>query len=139
MEEKIKNAIEQYQCSGCMNGGDISCFQSYGAGAGCGKHYTGTIIIPIGKIFPGMPKGFNRLGSYANMKPRIYEQWKAEDDHYNTWNVPVWKYLDPETNYTFIRGICPRTTQPFIDIFLENCMDKINCLEITEEIHKFMD
>jgi len=25
MEEKIKNGIEEYQCSGCKNGGDISC------------------------------------------------------------------------------------------------------------------
>lgn len=139
MEDNIKEAIEHYQCSGCINGGDISCFQPYGAGVGCGYHMAGTMISNIGKIFLGMPKGFNRLGVYPDMKPRLYSQWKDEDDHYNTWNIPVWKYLDPETGYTLVRGICPRTTWPFIDIFMENCMDKVNCMEITSDIHKGMD
>lgn len=136
MENIQKEAIERYQCSGCMNGGDISCYKPYGGGAGCGNHYAGTIISSIGKIFLGLPKGFCRLGQYADMKPRIYLKW--EEDHYNMWNVPVWKHLDEYGN-TLVRGMCPRTTWPFIDIHIGDVRGKIDCLEITQEQIDAMD
>ena len=31
---------------------------------------------PFGKIYLGMPKGFNRLGSYGEMKPNIFEKFE---------------------------------------------------------------
>jgi len=142
MKTVIKNAIEEYQCSGCVSGCDIKCFQSnsnVGCGVGCGKHLAGTIILSIGKIFLGMPKGFNRLGSYNDMKPYIFEKfddcgWYNHNDCNNDckFNIPVWKYLN-ENGHTLVRGISPRTNSPFIHIFLENCIDKIDCFEITKE------
>lgn len=135
MKNKIKEAIETYQCPGCINGSDITCFTPH-EGFGCGNHRSGTMMLSIGKIFLGLPKGFTRLGFYDAMIPRIYEA--LEKDHYNQWNVPVWKHLNEE-GYTLVRGICPRTNWPFIDIILENCIDKIDCLEISNEDIKNMD
>lgn len=139
MEEKTKLAIEDYQCSGCIRGYDTSCFgENPEGGIGCGKHCAGTIIPPIGALFLGMPKGFNRLGEYTKLKPNIYDTFESSEWTYNTWNVPVWKYLSKD-GHTFVRGIMPRVNRPFIHVFLENCMDKINCLEITQDVHDKMD
>jgi hypothetical protein len=33
----------------------------------------------------------------------------------------------------------PRKNEPFLHIYLENCLDKIDCLEITEEDINQMD
>ena len=140
MEKKFKKAIEKYQCSGCVVGGDISCFvKNENGGIGCGKHHAGTMIFPgVGNIFLGMPRGFNRLGEYTKMKPCIFDTFKSSDWKYDTWNIPVWKYLSKE-GHTFVRGIMPRRNDPFVHVFLENCLDKINCLEITQEDVNGMD
>jgi hypothetical protein len=144
METKLKIAVEEYQCSGCIVGGDISCFKHNinKPGIGCTEHMAGTLILPIiGKIFLGMPVGFNRLGSFSEMKPLIFttfEDFQKTWGNYNTFNIPVWKYVSKE-NHTFIRGITPRRNEPFIHIILENCLDKIDCLEITQEMQNNMD
>ena len=133
MEEKIKNAIEEYQCSGCVAGSDTSCFSPYTIGVGCGKHCAGTTIWGSGKIFLGMPTGFNRLGESEKLIPVIFE--KFDSSEYNKFNIPVWKYL--KDGHTFVRGFRPRRNETFLHIFLEDCLNKftgfgIDCLEITE-------
>ncbi len=141
METKFKLAVEEYQCSGCVSGSDISCFKRNDTGGiGCGKHHAGTMSMGIGNIFLGMPKGFNRLGEYRMLKPNIYESFDSEDYDwdYNMWNIPVWKYLSKE-GHTFVRGVMPRRNEPLIHIFLENCIDRIDCLEITQEDIDEMD
>lgn len=139
MEKKIKNAIEEYQCSGCVVGGDVSCFESNSlGGVGCGKHMAGTIISSIGTILLGMPKGFNRLGSASYLKPNIYKTFEESEWKYDKWNIPTWKYLTKD-GHTMVRGLSPRTNSTFIHIYLENCIDKINCLEITQADVDFMD
>lgn len=138
MKEEIKNAIEEYQCSGCIAGSDISCFTENEYGIGCGDHFAGTLILGVGKIFLGMPKGFNRLGVHEKLIPNIYETFESFDWTYDMWNIPVWKYVNKE-GHTFIRGLIPRRNETFIHIFLEDCRDKIDCLEITQEDVDFMD
>ena len=140
MEAKIKNAIEEYQCTGCVVGGDVSCFsKNETGGVGCGKHHSGTMIWPgVGNIFLGMPIGFNRLGEYTKLKPNIYNTFESSNWEYDMWNIPVWKYLSPQ-GHTFVRGIMPRRNEPFIHVFLENCIDKIDCLEITQDDINDMD
>ena len=139
LSEKQIQAIEQYQCSGCAVGCNISCYKKRTDnpdGIECAKHFAGTGVMSIGKIFLGMPKGFNRLGESEKTRICIYytfSQYKG----YDTWNIPVWKYL--ENGHTFVRGISPRVNRPFIHVFLEDCMEKINCTEITKELHDFMD
>jgi len=138
LKENVKNAIEKYQCPGCSAGGDVSCFESRDSGVGCGKHYAGTGMVGIGIFFSGMPKGFNRLGLNTNLKPNIYETFESSDWKYDMYNVPVWKHLSAE-GHTFVRGFIPRKNDSFIHIFLENCIDKINCLEITQDDLNKMD
>ena len=68
MQEIIKSAVETYQCSGCVSGSSIKCFNScpdFKTNYACDSHVAGTIIMPhIGTVFLGLPKGFNRLGLY---------------------------------------------------------------------------
>jgi hypothetical protein len=140
MKANIKNAVEEYQCSGCISGSDISCFEeNKNNGIGCGKHHAGTIIFPgVGNIYLGMPKGFCRLGEFTKMKPIIFDRFEDSDWDYVKFNIPVWKYLSKE-GYTIIRGLSPRTNNPFIQIFLEDCRDKINCLELSQTDIDSMD
>lgn len=140
LKSTVKKAIENYQCPGCMTGHDTSCFESNRSGVGCGKHCAGTFMMPhIGKIFLGLPKGFNRLGEYGTMKPIIFESFDQKEGwNYETFNIPVWKYLNKD-GHTLVRGIMPRKNEPFLHIFLEDCIDKINCMEITEKQISEMD
>lgn len=137
--EETKKAIEEYQCSGCSIGSDMKCFsQNEQSGVGCGSHSAGTFVSQVGKILLGMPKGFNRLGLYESLKPIINNTFEGSDGEYDKFNIPVWKHLNDD-GHTLVRGIMPRKNEPFIHIYLENCMDKINCLEITKEDIKGMD
>jgi hypothetical protein len=148
MKDNIKEAIEEYQCPGCVSGCDISCFKKdeINESAACGKHTAGTMSFGTGAFFLGMPKGFNRLGHPhenpdANLGIAIYETredgWQ-EPTGYKKWNIPVWKYLN-EKGHTFVRGLSPRTNRPFLHVYLEDCMDQIDCLEITQEDVDYMD
>lgn len=140
MKEEIKKAIEEYQCPGCVCGMDITCFEASTDSVGCGKHVAGTMISNIGSIFLGMPRGFNRLGprlENEQMPIFIFEELKDGWD-YGKFNVPTWKHKDKFGN-VLIRGMCPRVNFTFIHIFLEDCMDKIDCLEITEKDISEMD
>lgn len=139
MKEKFKLVIEEYQCSGCVSGTDTECFEANEVGGiGCGKHHAGTIVTGIGNVFLGMPTGFNRLGECRELKPTIYETFDSSDWHYDMWNVPVWKYKNKD-EHTFVRGVMPRHNEPFLHIFLEDCLDKIECLEISQEDVDGMD
>ena len=143
MDKKVSVAVERYQCSGCISGSDTSCFkENVAGGIGCGEHFSGTIISGVGKVFLGLPKGFNRLGNLEKMKPIIFKSFKdfAESDwkEYNNFNRPVWKHLDKLGN-TLVRGLMPRRNEPFLHIFLENCISQIHCLEITQNDIDQMD
>ena len=73
MEEKFKLAIEEYQCTGCVCGDDIECFNTNSiCGIGCGKHVIGTSIFGIVHILLGLPNGFNRIGKENDLKPIIF-------------------------------------------------------------------
>lgn len=139
MKNHVKKAIEDYQCVGCVSGSDTSCFlRNPDGGEGCGRHLAGTFVSGIGKIMLGMPKGFCRVGHQNDLRPNIYPTFQDSDWKYGKWNVPTWKYLSPE-GHTFVRGFRPRTNSPFLHIFLENCIDKVSCLEITQEDIDYMD
>jgi len=137
MNKKIKEFVENYQCPGCVCGSDIECFEA-STGIECSKHAPGTTIYPnIGTIFLGMPTGFNRLGSVKDMKINGFKTL-SDGWEYDKFNIPVWKYLDEDGN-TIVRGLSPRTNNPFLHIFLENCISKIDCLELTKEDIETMD
>jgi hypothetical protein len=131
MTEEIKKLVEEYQCPGCVNGCDISCYENKSdEHQGCERHVAGTRGDFIGLVFLGMPIGFNRLGISEKTVIRIYENFDPE--YYNKFNVPVWKHLDKNGN-TLVRGIMPRVNEPFIHIWKGDHIKEINCLEITEK------
>lgn len=132
-------AIKDYQCSGCVNGPALTCYNPSGDeyGFACSRHCAGTIMGGIGTILLGLPRGFCRLGAYSKQRVSLF--LKFEDGwKYDKWNIAAWKYLTKE-GHTLVRGISPRLNVPFLHIFLEDCRDKLNCLEITEKDIEFMD
>jgi hypothetical protein len=139
MKQNFKLAIEEYQCSGCVCGGDIQCFQPNTiGGVGCGKHVIGTLITGIGHILLGLPNGFNRVGKHNDLKPVIFETYESSDWKFDKFNVAIWKHYTSNGN-TIVRGIMPRRNEPFIHIFLEDCRDKIDCIEISAQEISEMD
>lgn len=130
----IPKAIKNLQCSGCVNSGEECYSQKSNINISCHKHLAGTTVLGQGKILLGFPKGFNILGQFNNIEINVYNSFEDMNREwgFDLFNVPVWKFLD-ENNNTFIRGICPRITKPFIHVVLENCLDKIECLNITVE------
>ena len=130
------DAVDEYQCCGCVLGGE-PCYEK-GANEECAKHVPGTMAFPgIGIFLLGMPTGFNRLGPAKEMKVKIFKTF-SDGWGYNMFNIPVWKHLDKNGN-TLVRGLSPRTNFPFLHVFLENCLDEIDCLEITNADIRDMD
>ena len=141
MKKAIKKVIETYQCPGCISGCDISCYEKNEYSVACKNHRAGTLISGIGKIFSGMPKGFNRLGcgfgNGENLKIYIFES--VQEQKYDKFNIPVWKYLDENGN-TLVRGISPRINAPFLHVFIGNeAMNRVKCFEVSEEMIEEMD
>lgn len=138
MNKTIKKLVENYQCPGCALGSNIKCYENDIDGIGCSKHCAGTTIFPaIGRVFLGMPKGFNRLGNNEDTRIAIFSTY-ADYGGYNKWNIPTWKHLDENGN-TLVRSISPRTNLSWIHVFNENCMDKIECFEVSNEMIEAMD
>ena len=131
----MKELIEMYQCVGCVCGSDIEC-GSYKKSdtLACNGHCAGTRISRIGRIFLGMPKGFDRLGD--NLKIEIFKH--IDDFKYDHFNIPVWKYKNSK-NHIFVRGIMPRLNQTFLQIFQTGDINKIDAYEVTNDLLKTID
>ena len=215
MDEKIKNAIEEYQCPGCISGSNTKCASFKLDGAGCAEHFAGTLVTYIGKIALGMCKGFNRVSVPGNSPETIHhekyedffedetdvtyniplQKWKNEkgqveaivyaprinhfmrlvfeEDCMNKLNCPkqyiqdllfhnisketvkleifeklpeydffrtrlAWKHLN-ENGHTLIRGVHMAKGKPFIHVILEDCMDEVECFEVSQELVDYMD
>jgi hypothetical protein len=136
ISKKVKTAIEEYQCPGCVCGSDTKCYEK-GESEACWRHVAGTLISGIGKVFLGMPKGFNHLGACKDTKISIFKEFR-DGWGYDYFNVPIWKYKDKYEN-VIVRGMSPRINFPWIHIFLIDCMQEINCAEITENQLAEMD
>ncbi len=136
MTDDIKKAIEEYQCPGCTNGSDTSCYEK-GNSLECAKHSAGTNMLGKGWILLGMPRGFDRLGERKEVEFCIFDTFE-KGWGYDKFNYPVWKYLNTG-NHTLVRGLCPRTSKPFIHLFLEDCISQIDCLKITDDDLANMD
>jgi hypothetical protein len=154
-----EEAIQEYQCPGCVSGPYPECRtkQNLG-GVSCGSHCPGTMVSGIGTIFLGMERGFNRLGRvepkqlplliFENEK-QFEQDWRSTSidgidgveipiSMYSKMNVPCWKYLDKHGN-TIVRGMSPRKNAPFIHIHLWDARWRIQCVEITDDLIKQMD
>lgn len=132
----INKWVKEYQCTGCVNDGD-KCFKKSSWSIACDAHCSGTIIPGKGRIFLGLLVGFNRLGPWNDMKIRIFEKF-SDYSGFDMFNIPVWRYLN-RNKHTVIRGLIPRRNEPFLYVFLEDCIDKIDCLEIFDRDIENMD
>jgi len=124
MEMNIE--VVDYQCVGCVYDRSVDCFEQGDIGIGCKDHHAGTMMVGIGKLLLGMPKGFNRIGPYLDFA--MFESFE-DGDGYDKFNIPTWKYLNSK-GHTLVRGHRPRTNLTFVHVYLENCMDKVNCYEV---------
>lgn len=150
MDKKIEKAINEYQCPGCSVGpylkNGCTSFEKRSWSESCDSHSAGTSIGLNTKIFLGMPKGFNRtgvgLGDECRLKLDIFNSfedvWEKDGNPYDQFNIPVWKHLDKNGN-TLVRGLSPRNNAPFLHVILEDCMDRIDCYEVSEELISEMD
>ena len=135
----IPKFVKEYQCSGCVVD-EGNCYEKNDIGISCKKHVIGTMGFPyVGKFLLWCPIGFNRIGEGLDFYVfKTYKQFKKEWGEFDKFNVPVWKYVN-ENNHTFVRGLSPRINRSFLIIILEDCIGKINCLEITEKDIEEMD
>lgn len=137
MNRNIEKAVTGYQCCGCVKGPAMTCYIKSDYGDGCGAHCPGTIAGGIGTVMLGIDtKGFNRVGPLKGFLPQIFE--KYSELQYDMYNVPIWKHLNEE-GHTLVRGLAPRLNQPFLHIYLEDCRDRISCVEITKDQVAAMD
>ena len=158
LPKKIKDAVETYQCTGCVVGSDIECgkfAQNKELGDACIGHVAGTRTnmahVGLGLFFLGMPKGFCRTGHEEHkLRMQIFKDldhlkrtWArtdpADTDGYGMFNVPVWKYKSAE-GHVFVRGLHPKSNRTFTHVILDlEGYKDINCLEITEGIMEELD
>ena len=144
-----RSATMLFQCGFCTYNdclGTEDCFEPSKIGVGCDKCTFARVHSSRleDDIRTGLPAGFNQMGSVGIYDDHIYifPSWSTlmTDFHteYNRRNVPVWKYLTKD-GCTIVRGLQPRNNKPFTHVFLEDVMDKVKCITITEEEVKEME
>lgn len=129
-EKKQIEAIQKFQCIGCGLGGPgpKQC-SSFMMAEGywvkrtkfyhCQKHTPGTFIAGCGKIYLGLPRGFNKIGAInASDRPErsnnifIFE----ETPFYDEKNIPVWTMISEDNKWMFVRVYQPRINMSQIHI-----------------------
>jgi len=133
MDKQVQVVIEKYQCVGCVCGSNISCYKPRTLGVGCSKHCAGTSIAGIGRVFLGLPKGFNRLGNQDTLIPFVFESHEQQEAEfpYDSLNVPVWKHKDGDV--VIVRGYQPRVNTGFIHIIMNGDIEQINCIKMSAD------
>ena len=154
MTEEQKAMVEEFQCPGCTCGYktdecDAFDFTDQPAGCWCLGHSAGTIMLGLGKIALGLPKGFNRVGTiktgFEDEKDRNTKRstnirltvTPPKESPYDELNVPVWAM--EKDGYLFVRVMAPRINYNWVDVikggkFEEICPDAINVANFIDEI-----
>lgn len=137
----VKTVVEKYQCCGCINCDEMSCFtKNTKILKECSAHVAGTYVIPHGKIYLGLPKGFNRFGVQENYDLNIFENFEDYTKYWGDptlYDFPAWKHFDGEA--TLIKVFSPRINRFSLAIVLGDCISEIDCREITDEDINHMD
>lgn len=117
--------VERFQCPGCVCGSDTECgeYRFSEEHQRCTGHVLGTMIMPIGNVALGMPKGFDRPGIEHDQKNERFRTRNTIDvrfwdfDRHPEWdhlNVPVWAM--EEDGFLFVRTFAPRVNMTWIDV-----------------------
>lgn len=173
LDEKLVDSevkmIEEYQCSGCVSGSDITCgrFKLWRddekIGFSCRGHVPGTFLTGIGCILLGMPKGFNRIGDWYNYKdPMLLMKETVERGRkdsptggYETGHVhirlhtkgtkPLWNKFNiavwamVEEGYLFVRTYSPRVNRTYIDVIEGGTLEMVPGAVNVGEFQKDID
>lgn len=150
----FKAMVKEFQCSGCVNGGDPNECAQYKPSdreMRCVGHCLGTRINFL--LFAlGLPKGFNRPGfaedsDDENAPPEFIHKMKirlhpigddatAKPPEWNRLNVPVWAM--EHDGFLFVRTFAPRINCAWVDVIeggtLALCPNAINVAEFVDEI-----
>ncbi len=126
MSMSVRQMVKQFQCAGCMSGSDTECGRYKPSNQGhvaCESHVPGTLAMPGGLIYLGMPKGFTKVGALpgalAGAPSTNIRLWPTGTSP--TWdylNLPVWAHQN-EDGVTFVRTYLPRINQAFVDVIEE--------------------
>ena len=118
----VQEMISKFQCPGCTCGtAPCNKCESYKPCGGlsweCENHSAGTMITHIGRIFLGLPRGFNHVGACEQglHKYKIIRLWRVgTSPAWDYLNIPVWAM--EQDGYLFVRTYCPRLNHGFVDI-----------------------
>ena len=118
-DNKLKVLVEKFQCPGCVTGSDTTCGEfapvPCATGGACRSHVPGTIVMGVGTIYSGMPKGFNRVGVRETYKPAdmtrdyIPLMFYTKDEKprwHETFYKPIWALV--KDGFLFVRTFEPR-------------------------------
>lgn len=141
IDKTLFKMVQEFQCSGCTCGSspEDDCFELKtipNCGSCCKKHSAGTFVLGAGRVYLGMPKGFNKVGldQVGNERVhaiRLHYETKPKFDHLN---VPVWAMK--QDGYLFVRTYCPRINQTYIDVIKGG---KMSDVPQAIDVSKFID
>lgn len=110
--------VEKFMCPGCVCGSNTKdgCYKpENNYGHSCGGHVLGTMILGIGHIALGMPKGFNRMERDVRVERTPIRLWtKGTKPDWDKFNIATWAMV--EDDYLFVRTYCPRTAFQYVDV-----------------------
>jgi hypothetical protein len=173
LDEKLVDGevkmIEEFQCSGCVSGSDITCgryklWRDDENGFSCRGHVPGTFLTGIGCLLLGMPKGFNRVGDWYNYNdPNLLMKQMAEKDrkdsptggydtscvhirlHTKEMRPPTWDKFNlavwamVENGYLFVRTYSPRINRTYVDVIEGGTLEMVPGAINVGEFHKDID
>jgi len=116
--------IDEFQCPGCVCGTNTkNCehvkVEKHGDYAQCTAHVLGTVLMPIGNIALGLPKGFNRPGwefiPKRTSNQMVIRNWTdGTKPDWDKLNIPVWAM--EKDGFLFVRTYMPRVNLTAVDV-----------------------
>jgi len=141
---KLEQMVEKFQCPGCVCGSDTKCgrYTPDSYGLRCTRHVLGTLLVLIGHIALGLPKGFccpgfETSGNRNTRNTIDIRMWVVgTKPGWDRFNVPVWAMV--VDGFLFIRTYQPRLNSTFVDVVeggtLAMVPQALNVSEFIDEI-----
>jgi hypothetical protein len=136
--------VEEFQCPGCVCGGDTKCgrYNPDPTSHTCHGHVLGTVMMGLGHIALGLPKGFCRPGrdpfknvDFNQMNMRFWMESTAPG--WDKCNIATWA-MERE-GFLFVRTYMPRLNYGVLDIICKGnreklCPTALNVADFYDEI-----
>lgn len=139
--------INEYQCPGCMCGLNTGACESFklleeNKHFRCDGHYPGTILLGVGNLYLGLPKGFCRTIPVKEFDGeivhdpyiRLYTEGTFDYNMFNKFNVPVWAM--EKDGFLLVRTYCPRISRQYLDVIqggkLADIPKEFNIIDVSQ-------